>query len=59
MAAEYHSAASPYFPYSFHIIRIIPEFKQYLTQVEWSSAGYATVILSLAFLDFKKRKMGR
>ena len=59
MAAEYHSAASPYFPYSFHIIRIIPEFKQYLSQVEWSSAGYATVILSLAFLDFKKRKMGR
>lgn len=59
MAAEYHSAASPYFPYSFHVIRLLPEFKKYLNQVEWTSFGYGTSILVLAFLDFKNRKMGR
>lgn len=59
MAAEYHSSASPYFPYSFSVIRLLDQFKNYLTQVEWTSFGSAMVILSLAFLDFKTRKMGR
>jgi hypothetical protein len=59
MAAEYHSAASPYFPYSFHVIRLLPEFKPKLTQVEWTSVGYCILILVLGFMDFKKRKMGR
>jgi lantibiotic transport system permease protein len=57
MAAEYHSSASPYFPYSFHVIRLLPMFKQYLGQVEWTSFGCCILILGLAFLDFKKRKM--
>jgi len=59
MAAEYHSAASPYFPYSFHVIRLLPEFKQHLAQVEWRSLGYAIVALLVGFLDFQKRKMGK
>ena len=59
MAAEYHSAASPYFPYSFHIIRLLPEFNKGLTQVEWRSVGYAIAILTLGFLDFSKRKMAK
>jgi hypothetical protein len=59
MAAEYHSAASPYFPYSFHTIRLLPEFKAKLTQVEWSSFGYSIIILFLAFMDFTKRKFSK
>ncbi len=59
MAAEYHSAASPYFPYSFHVIRLLPEFRSHLLQVEWTSVGYAIVVLLLAYLDFTKRKMSR
>jgi hypothetical protein len=59
MAVEYHSAASPYSPYSFHVIRLLPEFKAKLTQVEWTSFGYSIVILFLAFLDFTKRKFSK
>lgn len=59
MAAEYHASASIYWPYSFHVIRMLPDFHPRLTQVEWSSFGYSIVILGLAFWDFKKRKMSK
>jgi len=56
MVLEYHSAMSPYFPYGFHAIRL-SVFKSQLTQVEWTSFGYAVLFLVLGFLDFKRRRM--
>jgi hypothetical protein len=56
MVFEYHSPAALYFPYSFHAISL-SEFKDRLLQVEWTSVGYAFVILLLGFWDFKRRRM--
>jgi hypothetical protein len=55
MALEYHSSFANYFPYSFHIFSIVPQFKSGLNQVAWLSFGYAVVFLIAGFLDFKKR----
>jgi hypothetical protein len=59
MVFEYKSTASPYFPYSFHAISLSDVFKSRLSQVEWTSVGYAAVFLVLGFLDFKRRRMTR
>jgi lantibiotic transport system permease protein len=59
MVFEYKSSASPYFPYSFHGIRLSPVFNPRLTQVEWTSFGYSLLFLVLGFLDFKRRRMSR
>jgi hypothetical protein len=59
MVLEYGSAASPYFPYSFHGIRLSPLFRPRLSQVEWTSFGYSVLFLVLGFLDFKRRRMAR
>lgn len=59
MVFEYRSAASPYFPYSFHGIRLSDVFKPRLSQVEWTSFGYSILFLVLGFLDFKRRRMTR
>jgi hypothetical protein len=59
MVFEYKSTASPYFPYSFHGIRLSDVFKPRLNQVQWTSFGYAVLFLVLAFLDFKRRRMNR
>jgi lantibiotic transport system permease protein len=59
MVFEYKSSASPYFPYSFHVIKLSPVFSPRLSQVEWTSFGYSVLFLVLGFLDFKRRRMGR
>jgi hypothetical protein len=59
MVFENKSAASPYFPYSFHAIRLSDVFKPRLSQVEWTSFGYSILFLVLGFLDFKRRRMSR
>lgn len=59
MVFEYNSSASPYFPYSFHAIRLSELFKPRLSQVEWASFGYCILFLVLGFWDFKRRKMSR
>jgi lantibiotic transport system permease protein len=59
MVFEYKSSASPYFPYSFHGIRLSPLFSPRLGQVEWTSFGYSILFLVLGFLDFKQRRMTR
>jgi hypothetical protein len=59
MVFQYKSGASPYFPYSFHGIRLSPVFSPLLSQVEWTSFGYSILFFVLGFLDFKRRKMTR
>jgi lantibiotic transport system permease protein len=57
MTLEYHSAFANYFPYSFHIFYVIPQYKSQLNQVEWASAGYAVLFLLIGFIDFSRRRM--
>lgn len=56
MVLQYHSAMSPYFPYGFQAISLSP-FKPKLTQVEWTSFGYAVLFLVAGFFDFRRRRM--
>lgn len=58
MVFEYGSSVSVYFPYCFQGIRF-SKFRSQTSQVEWTSAGYAVLLLALGFLDFEKRKMTR
>lgn len=45
------------FPYSFQVFPIVSKLQPKLTQVAWSSVGYATLFLVLGFLDFKRRRL--
>jgi hypothetical protein len=54
---EYKSNLANYFPYSYHTFNFSPKHKPYLTQVAWTSLGYAAVFLFIGYLDFKKRRM--
>lgn len=57
MALEYHSSMSKYFPYSFQAFNFHALFKPLLMQVEWTSVGYAVLVLTAAFADFRRRRM--
>jgi hypothetical protein len=57
MALEYHSKLTNYFPYSFQIFPICPDYTPKLDEVAWTSAGYAILFLFLGFLDFRRRRM--
>jgi hypothetical protein len=57
MVFEYHSDFTVYFPYSFHAFTFYPGNKSQLSQVEWTSFGYAVFFLLMGFLDFRRRRM--
>src|SRR5215203_5451624 len=57
MALEYHSSMANYFPYSFQIFPIFPNYKSALNQVAWTSVVYSVLALLIGFLDFKRRRM--
>lgn len=54
---EYHSSLVYYFPYSFQAFNFSHQYKPQLHQIEWTSLGYAVLILMLGFIDFKRRRM--
>jgi hypothetical protein len=54
---EYHSHYASYFPYSFHLFSILPNYKAQLPTVQWTSAGYALFFLVGGFLDFRKKRV--
>jgi lantibiotic transport system permease protein len=54
---EFQSNLVDFFPYSFQTFPFISKFQPKLTQVAWTSAAYAAVILLLGFLDFRKRRL--
>lgn len=56
LVLEYHSSASPYFPYSFPAIRFSSVFSPRLNQVEWTSLGYSFVFVIIGLIDFKRRR---
>ncbi|PZR28776.1 MAG: hypothetical protein DI535_04935 [Citrobacter freundii] len=56
LVLEYHSPASPYFPYCFSAIRFSSEFSPRIKEVEWISFGYSVLFLILGLADFKRRR---
>lgn len=56
LAFEFKSSLANYFPYSFQAFYLSPAHKPHLTQVAWTSAGYAVLFLCTCFLDFRRRE---
>jgi hypothetical protein len=46
-----------FYPYSFQIFPSTSKLQPKLTQVAWTSVGYATLFLLLGFLDFRRRRL--
>lgn len=57
MAFEFQSGLVDFFPYCFPVFPFVSKLQPKLVQVAWTSAGYATLFLLLAFLDFRRRRL--
>ena len=57
MTFEFKSNLVDFFPYSFQNFPFIAQFQSKMTQVAWTSVGYAAVFLLLGFLDFRRRRL--
>lgn len=55
MAVQYKSNLVFYSPYCFQAFPVSTKLKPQLTQVAWTSFGYALLFLSVGFFDFKRR----
>ena len=59
MAVQYKSNLVFYFPYSFNAFTVSRKLKSQLTQVAWTSLGYALLFLFVAFFDFRRRTVSK
>src|SRR5687767_9895589 len=59
MAVQYKSNLVYYFPYSFPAFPVSTKLKSQLTQVAWTSLGYALLFLIVAFFDFRRRTVSK
>ena len=59
MAVQYKSNLVFYFPYSFHAFPVSTKLKLQLTQVAWTSLGYALLFLIVGFFDFRRRTVSK
>jgi len=59
MAVQYKSDLVFYFPYSFHAFPVSTKLKTQLTQVAWTSLGYALLFLIVGFIDFRRRTVSK
>jgi hypothetical protein len=57
MSFEFQSDLVEFFPYSFQTLPFIPDLQSKMSQVAWTSVGYATLFLMLGFLDFRRRRL--
>lgn len=57
MSFEFKSTLVDFFPYSFQTFPFITNLQPKMTQVVWTSMGYATLFLVLGFLDFRRRRL--
>ena len=57
MSLEFQSNMVGFFPYSFQTFPYLPKLHPKMTQVAWTSVGYAAVFLLLGFLDFRRRRL--
>ena len=59
MAVQYKSDLVFYFPYSFQAFPVSTKLKSQLTQVAWTSLGYALLFLIVGFFDFRRRTVSK
>ena len=59
MAVQYKSNLVHYFPYSFQAYLVSPKLKLQLTQIAWTSLGYALLFLIVGFFDFRRRTVSK
>jgi hypothetical protein len=59
MAVQYKSNLVFYFPYSFPAFPVSTKLKSQLTQVAWTSLGYALLFLIVGFFDFRRRTVSK
>ena len=59
MAVQYKSNLVYYFPYSFNAFPVSTKLKSQLTQVAWTSLGYAFLFLIVGFFDFRRRTVSK
>ena len=59
MAVQYKSNLVYYFPYSFNAFPVSTKLKSQLTQVAWTSLGYALLFLIIGFFDFRRRTVSK
>jgi hypothetical protein len=57
LVMQFESSLAVYFPYSFHVYNVFPQYKSQLNTVRWASVAYAIVFLLFGFIDFKTRKV--
>ena len=57
MSLEFQSSLVDFFPYSFQTFPFLSTLQPKITQVAWTSVGYATLFLLLGFLDFRRRRL--
>lgn len=55
MAVQYKSNLVNFFPYSFQGYLVSPGLRPHLTQIAWTSFGFALLVLIVGFFDFRKR----
>ena len=56
---QYKSSLVNYFPYSFQAYLVSPKLKPQLTQIAWTSLGYALLFLIVGFFDFRRRTVSK
>ena len=59
MAMKNNSSLVHYFPYSFQAYFVSPKLKPQLTQIAWTSLGYALLFLIVGFFDFRRRTVSK
>ncbi len=59
MAVQYKSDLVFYFPYSFPAFPVSTKLKLQLTQVAWTSLGYALLFVIIGFFDFRRRTVSK
>jgi lantibiotic transport system permease protein len=57
MSFEFKSSLVDWFPYSLQTFPFMSGLEPKLTQVAWTSAGYAAIFLLGGFLDFRSRRL--
>jgi hypothetical protein len=59
MAVQSKSNLVYYFPYCFHAFPVSIKLKSQLTQVAWTSLGYALLFLVAGFFNFRRRLVSK
>lgn len=57
MLFEFKTSIVQYYPYAFTILGVMPDHKANIVSYQWYSIATAVIFLSIAFWEFKRRKV--